>query len=290
MRGGQRQALLLMRCLRDSGHSTELLAHLGSALWKEARSLDFAVRPVGLGTLWVRSRNADLVHAHDARAHTFAAIASRRPFVVSRRVAFGVKLNPLSRRKYRRARRFLAVSQFVAKQLELAGIASNKIDVVYDGVDTGASHKRDGAANPLIVTLKSDDPLKGRDLVEQAAHIAGVPVLFSQDLSNDLRRASLFVYITRSEGLGSAALLAMSFSVPVVASRVGGLPEIVIHGETGLVVGNKAEEIAAAMLQVNRNPELGRKLGQNGRRLVEQQFTLKKMVEGTLASYRRALA
>ena len=58
----------------------------------------------------------------------------------------------------------------------------------------------------------------------------------SQHLEADLRDAAMLVYLTASEGLGSGALLAMSAGVPVIASRVGGLPEIVRHRETGLLV------------------------------------------------------
>ena len=75
-----------------------------------------------------------------------------------------------------------------------------------------------------MVALSLEDPAKGRDLVERAAVAAGVPIVLSQDLNADLQNASLFLYISRSEGLGSAALLAMSLGVPVIASRVGGLP------------------------------------------------------------------
>ncbi len=57
----------------------------------------------------------------------------------------------------------------------------------------------------------------------------------------------MFLYITHKEGLGSAALLAMASGVPVVASRVGGLPEIVDDGGTGFFVENHPEAIAARM-------------------------------------------
>src|SRR5205807_110540 len=108
--------------------------------------------------------------------------------------------------KYRRAARYLAVSQFVARELEAAGIRKEKIDVVYDGVEPQEG-TQDWKPEYPAVALASHDVKKGRDLVEQAAEFAHVPVVFSEDLARDLRRASMFVYITRSEGLGSAVLL-----------------------------------------------------------------------------------
>ena len=99
------------------------------------------------------------------------------------------------------------------------GCLQEKIDVVYDGVQVPA-----GVAAPeRIVALASDDPMKGT-----SAHPGGCPhrqasrSAYSADLERDLPHASVFVYITRSEGLGSAALLAMAWGVPVVASREGG--------------------------------------------------------------------
>ena len=164
-----------------------------------------------------QGNNADVVHAHDARSHTLAALLVAKPLVVSRRVAFPIKRSPVSRWKYKKPARFLAVSEFVATQLKCAGIPTEKIDVVYDAV---LPSELMGEWNPLYpaIALATADPGKGRDLVEQAARHAGIDVLFSDDLLRDLRKASMFVYISRSEGLGSAALLAMQLGIPVIAS------------------------------------------------------------------------
>jgi glycosyltransferase involved in cell wall biosynthesis len=76
----------------------------------------------------------------------------------------------------------------------------------------------------------------------------------------------------------------------VVASRVGGLPEIVRDGETGLLVENDPPAIAAAIRFLLENPELSARLGQAGRRAVEQQFTTGHMVRRTMEVYRQVLA
>ena len=81
----------------------------------------------------------------------------------------------------------------------------------------------------------------------EAARQLRVQVVPSVDLEHDLTEASLFIYITRAEGLGSAILLAMSAGVPVIASAVGGIPEAIRAGEDGLLVENDSAAIAGAI-------------------------------------------
>ena len=288
MRGGQYQVLLLLDGLRSAGHDSTLLARENGPLWELAATAGFPVHGAETKELWRSSKDSAVVHAHDARAHTMAAMASRRKFVVSRRVAFPVRRSVASLWKYQRAARFLAVSQFVAKELRASGVRTEKIDVIYDGVDAPLSTAEWSADNPVIA-LASEDPQKGRDLVEQAAAEAGIRVLFSNDLKTDLEHASLFVYMTRSEGLGSAVLLAMSMGVPVIASCVGGLTEVFADGISGIFVRNEIGEIAGAMQRVLNDPALAHGLAEQGRARIAECFTKQHVTRGTIASYERAL-
>jgi glycosyltransferase involved in cell wall biosynthesis len=254
LRGGQRQVLLLARALERRGHSQVILAHPDSALYTASRDCGFQTVPLRLPVLFREAGRADVVHAHDARAHTLAALAGCRPLVVSRRVAFPPRAGPLSRWKYGRTTRFLAVSNFVKEQLLAAGIDDEKISVVYDGVsvpDVADTRPRRGH----VLAPASADPQKGSALAAEACRMAGVELQFSANLAEDLPQAALFLYLTRSEGLGSAILLAMAHKTPVVASRVGGVPEIVEHGSTGLLVENAPARIAEAILHVFTNPD-----------------------------------
>ena len=288
LRGGQRQVLLLMKGLREAGHECILLGRENAPLWRAAVESDFLVHDMKLWTVRKQSDHADVVHVHDARSHTVAALAVKREFVVSRRVAFPVSRTRISRWKYGRAARFLAVSQCAAEQLLAAGVPSEKVEVVFDGVEPvarAAEWKTDYPA----VALASADPEKGRDLVEQAAAVAGIPVHYSSDLEKDLRRASMFVYITRSEGLGSAALFAMSMGVPVVASRVGGLPEAIVDCESGILVANEIAEIAKGMRRVVEDTAFTQSLIAKARLRIEKLFSQERLVERTLSAYRRVL-
>jgi len=288
MRGGQHQVLLLLKALRKAGCEQSLLVRHAGPLGDLAKSAGFPVRIGGLRSTFRLSRSVDIVHAHDARAHLWSATASAARFVVSRRVAFPIKRTPASRWKYARAARYLAVSQCVARELESACVPGAKIDIVYDSVETQPTMPTWDPTAPAVA-LASTDPMKGRDLVERAAHVSGVPVVFSNDLALDLQRASMFVYITRSEGLGSAALLAMSLGVPVVASAVGGLPETVQHQQTGLLTGNEERTIARAMRRILEEPDLAGQLRLAAFAAVKERFSPERMAQDTLASYRRAI-
>lgn len=287
MRGGQWQVLYLLERLAAAGHRVTLLGRPGSPLYEKARAEILDVRPADLLSIPGLSFEADLVHVHDARAHTLAAIAAMRPVVVSRRVAFPVKTGLLSRWKYGRARCYIAVSEYVKARLVAAGIAEERVAVVYDGVPLGLVAER--APGGIVVAPATEDPRKGTPLVRAAAAQAGIEVHFSSDLARDLPRAAAFVYISEAEGLGSGALLAMAAGVPVIASRVGGLVEAVIHGETGLLVENTPAEIAAALTNLRDDPESARRMGASGRRRAEDCFSAERMVEQTLRVYDRVL-
>ncbi len=279
MRGGQWQVLLLARGLRDRGVDQRILAR--GELLARLQAEGFAAAEAAWAA--TRATPAGLVHAHDARAHTWAALALRRPLIVSRRVAFPVKTGLLSRLKYARADSYLAVSRFVAGRLAAAGIPARRVRVVYDGVEPAPP--RSLRPRTLILAPRFDDPKKGSVILNEA----GLDVKFSSDLVADLAEAKVFVYLTREEGLGSAALLAQAAGVPVVASRVGGLPEIVVHEETGLLTDNEPAAVRRAVERLLDDSELRRRLALNALRRFEELFTVDRMVEATLAAYQEVV-
>jgi glycosyltransferase involved in cell wall biosynthesis len=286
MRGGQYQALALMEGLRASGHECLLLGREGAPLAAMARGRGLAMEPISAGRIAVRSRAVDLIHAHDAHTHTLAVMALARPLVVARRVAFPVHASFLSRWKYSRADSYIAVSRCVKQALIDAGVDAGRIEVIYDGVEPRPLV----VAGTRVTSLYSDDPGKGMALVRAAAARAGIEVSFANDLNSALTDARLFAYITSSEGLGSGVLAAMAAGVPVVASHVGGLPEIVIDGETGVLTDNAPVSIALAMRRVLDDSAFAARIAAAARARVEKEFTVDKMVCDTLRLYQRLLA
>jgi Glycosyl transferases group 1/Glycosyltransferase Family 4 len=282
MRGGQWQVLYLLRGLVAKGQQIRLLAPEGSDLLQAALAQRLVARPLGLPALLSASYGADLVHAHDARAHTLGLMVGK-PLVVSRRVAFPVGRGFPSRWKYQHATHFIAISEFVKNRLLERALDEERITVVYDGVPIPP--RSESIRRHKILAIDSDDPGKGRTTIEKAAALAGIPVSFSKNLSRDLPEAAVFVYITESEGLGSAALLAMAHGVPVIASAVGGLPEIVEDEKTGLLTSNDPESIAQQIRRALDDHALAGRLSRCARTRAEQQFSSERMTEETMRVY-----
>jgi hypothetical protein len=285
LRGGQWQVLFLLDGLRERGVAVKLLARRGSPLAREAAARGHEVL-AGLRALRCAANWAGLLHAHDARSHTLAALATTAALVVSRRVAFPVRRGLLSAWKYRRASRFLAISKAVEQCLVDAGIERSRIAVVYDGLPGLPPSTLDGD----VIAPATADPAKGSDLVREAAGLAEVTVRFSPDLQIDLAAARLMVYLTRQEGLGSAVLMAQSAGVPVLASRVGGLPEAIADGVTGVLTSNQPQEIADHLRRLAADRALLRQFGAAGAERARTMFTVDRMIEATIEGYREVSA
>ena len=147
-RGGQSQALLLLKGLYERGHAAELVAAHGSSLAHRAKKLGIYVHTVSrhafrLGAASaIRSQLADgcieLLHVNEAHALTAAWLAQahrRVPVLCSRRIGFPLQRNWVSKARYRSVRRFIANSKNVAQSLIDCGIAAERIAIVNEGVE-----------------------------------------------------------------------------------------------------------------------------------------------------------
>jgi glycosyltransferase involved in cell wall biosynthesis len=100
----------------------------------------------------------------------------------------------------------------------------------------------------------------------------------------------LFVLPSHTEGLPLTVLEAMAARKPVVATDVGGIPEAVLHGQTGLVVPPRnPPQLAHAVMQILTNSVTARTMGGAGRRRVETEFTLAGEAEETVEVYRKVV-
>lgn len=114
---------------------------------------------------------------------------------------------------------------------------------------------------------------------------------FRNDVPSLLAGCDCFVMCSVLEGLCTSLLDALALRRPAVGSEVGGIPEVLLHEKTGLLVPPRdPSALADAVVRVLTDGDLARRLGDDGRRHVEDRFTIDAMVEGNLAVYRELLA
>ena len=113
---------------------------------------------------------------------------------------------------------------------------------------------------------------------------------YREDVPDLLRAADLVLLTSSSEGVPQAVTQALGMGVPVVATAVGGVPELVIHERTGLLVPPEDPQAAAvAMARLADDPALATRLGEEGRRHVMAEFSLEAMLDKTERLYRALL-
>jgi L-malate glycosyltransferase len=111
---------------------------------------------------------------------------------------------------------------------------------------------------------------------------------FREDVMSLMKSADLFVMSSVTEGLGSAVLDAMAMGHAVVGTKAGGIPEAVIHEETGLLVEPAdARALAAAIVKLLKDDGLRKQCGEAGRARVAEHFGVDRLVDGTLEIYRK---
>lgn len=153
------------------------------------------------------------------------------------------------------------------------------------------------AGPPLVLLLVGDDPFgDGRQRAERrAAELElGASAIFAgirRDVPRVLAASDVFAMTSLWEGLGLVFLESMASGIPVLATRVSAVPEVVEDERTGLLVPpGDPPRIAEAMLRLARDPALCARLGAQGRARVLERFALPRMIDATLAVYREVLS
>ena len=115
---------------------------------------------------------------------------------------------------------------------------------------------------------------------------------FKSDVTSEIEQLTLLVHAsTTGEPFGQVIIEGMAARKPVIATNGGGVPEIVVHGETGLVVpmGN-ARAMAEAICEILPHPVRGGQMGDNGYERVRNHFTIEKTARAVERVYRHVLA
>jgi len=111
---------------------------------------------------------------------------------------------------------------------------------------------------------------------------------FRPDVLSLHKAFDLFVMSSVTEGLGTSLLDAMACAKPIVATRAGGIPEVVTEGTTGLLVPPRDHAaMAEAIARLLKDPSLRERMGAAGLRVVRDKFSAERMVRDTLGVYER---
>jgi glycosyltransferase involved in cell wall biosynthesis len=252
------------------------------------------------------AKTADLVHAYWLPVGLPAAL-SGRPFVVSlpgTDMELARRAPRLARLLLVRARVALAVSQAIAAQARELG--ARDVRVVPLGIEIPAPGRMEAhPAEVLFVGRLS--PEKGiEDLVAAADGLnlvvlgdgplrAAVPQSLGfaswEEVRARYRRAAVVVCPSRRDGFPVACAEAMAHGCAVVATAVGGLPDMIVDGETGLLVPPRdPRALRAAVDRLLGDPELRRRLGNSARERISVLASWDTVVDATLAVYEDALA
>ncbi len=274
------------------------------------------------------SQGIDVVHTHNTKPLLYGGPAARLaglPKVIHTRhgqrhgatrvhdAMFGLAS--------RCAHKMVCVSHDAARRCRAEGVSPALIATIHNGVDTQrfAFHGPSAAGPALFVgrlspekdletliraaamvsrrrpsfrlVLAGDGPCKGRlrslaGELQVQEHVQFVGAV--GDVPSLLRTAGVFVLSSISEGLPVTVLEAMATGLPVVATAVGGTPEVVEHGVSGLLTpsGDHAA-LGDALEQVMADTEKAALMGRAGRLRVESEFTSRVMVDRYMALYRQ---
>lgn len=252
-------------------------------------------------------------------------IGSRRELNPDKTIA----LLALQRAGYACAHRILANSRAAAERLVLERVPRRRIAIIPNGLDLSRFPARppepeSGMGGPTLITVANLRPEKGHAVLLEAfarmraghrglrlrvvgdgplrarlhAHAARLGVVddvdflgHREDVPALLAASGIAVLPSLSEAFPNAAIEAMAAGLPVIASQTGGLPEIVRHRRTGLLVKpGDVQGLVSALDVLVTDAALRRRLGAAGRSEVETHYSFDRMVAGVEALYQTELA
>jgi glycosyltransferase involved in cell wall biosynthesis len=251
-----------------------------------------------------RRADADLLHAHWLAAGWVAA-RTGKPYVVQvwgTDVELARRAPWLARGVLRRARLVIAASRALAEAAQSLG--AREVRVIPSGVELPPEVGEEaepaevlyaGRLSPEKGILELLDAARGLNLVVAGDGPLRDCVPFAKgfvqhdELQHFYARAAVVACPSRREGFGVVCLEAMAHGRPVVATRVGGLLDLVVDGETGILVPPRdPAALRSALERLLADRELRRRLGLAGRDRARRLFSWEHVTDATLAAYAEA--
>jgi glycosyltransferase involved in cell wall biosynthesis len=266
-----------------------------------------------------RQLKADVVHTHDDRPNIHGAPAARLAGirrVIHTRHHQGVHLSRRQQWLVRLAsvcnHRFVCISHDSAVYAAQQGIARRRLHVIHNGIDVDRFAYRGPEEKGYAIVVARLAPQKGIHYLLDAVprivsqcpdftlHIAGEGPCRAEleqqtdrlgirervqflgevhDVPERLAKARLFLLPSLTEGISLTLLEAMARGLPVLTTLVGGNPEVVEDGQTGLLVPpGSVEALAQTIPTIWTSPQMCRRMGEQGRKRVREHFALKQML------------
>jgi glycosyltransferase involved in cell wall biosynthesis len=312
---------------RRRGISVRMVHCKGRADWHAVGQIKEIIHEDAIDLVHAHGYKADLYGYVAAKSATRPVVATCHNWVGGT-AALGL-YNRLDRMVLKRFNAVAAVSESVRQQLLGAGLPANKIKVIANGIDVEAFERASSGADPragegkiigvvarldlqkgfeflllaarelcrefrnLTIVVSGEGPDRGA--IEQMIARYGLEsnvVLSGQesDMPAVYAAMDLFVLPSLNEGLPMTVLEAMAASRPIVATRVGAIPNVIHEGETGLLVKPAdAAGLQAAIARLLCDPELCRHLGAQAHKWVGRNYTSEIMAQQYRSLYDEVL-
>lgn len=270
-------------------------------------------------------KNNSIIHAHETKALQFAYFANilkKTPYIVTRRVDNALKTNFLNTLMYTNAKTSVALSKAIEKEiLRVAPKATTKIipsafsDIKINNENVSIIKTRFDKKFLIGHVGALDDKHKGQSIIidiakklqtshpnihfllvgggcdeerfkEMAKELTNITFEgFVNNVNDYIKCFDMFVFPSRNEGLGSTLLDVMNIGAPIIASRVGGIPDIIEDKENGLLFDiNNPSELEKLIITLYTDKEKMDFLVSNAKKTV-QIYSAKNMAETYIKIY-----
>jgi len=275
------------------------------------------------------TKDVDLVHAHDGRSVYGAylrSLISKVPYIATRRINNPIRNRYLAHKVYQRAASVVAVASKVAETVKSFDSEVN-VQVIYSGssgfsvnqkqsdlikssfpgkflvgnigalenqqkgqeyvieVARDLQHSHPDIQFLLIGEGRDEKMLKKSAVTLKSIFFTG----FVENVGDYLAALDLFILPSNKEGIGGILIDAMEQKVPIIASRVGGIPEIVHDKKNGILIDPRSpDQLKATILRLHASEQERRTLGSQGYELAKN-FTANVMAQKYLNLYRNTV-
>ncbi|MBT9164248.1 MAG: N-acetyl-alpha-D-glucosaminyl L-malate synthase [candidate division WS2 bacterium] len=311
---------ILVKEAKDLNIKTHVMPYKGVLWWKVLKPLKEIIRqekPDILHTHGVRANFYGRVSCLGERKTRVITTVHSIPFYDYSNPLWGVAATLVDTATSKMVDSFVAVSKAVLNHLLKRGVPLSKIEVIYNAIDetdlTSTSEKT--VSIPVIGTVGRLVKVKGHVYLVEAIpavmkkygpvevrfigdgpskeYLVSVArklniqeqVVFTgrvKDVYKEISQFTIGVFPSLMEGMGLAVIETMAMGIPIIASRVGGIEEVVAHEKTGLLVERKNPAVLAdSIINLLENESFRQRLGQEGRKQVLLRFNLNHMLERT---------